>query len=58
MTREKAMMLIAMRANVNPRTVRRFLDGTNKSHPLTEQAIVNAAKALKIDLKPLRKKAA
>ncbi len=52
------MTLIAARANVNPRTVRRFLDGDTKAHPITEQAITDAAKALKIDLKPLRKKRA
>jgi DNA-binding LacI/PurR family transcriptional regulator len=52
------MTLIAARANVSPRTVRRFLDGETRPHPITEQAITEAAKALKINLKPLRKKAA
>jgi DNA-binding LacI/PurR family transcriptional regulator len=51
------MTLIAARANVCQRTVRRFLDGETKAHPITEQAILDAAKVLKIDLKTLRRKA-
>ena len=52
------MTLIAAKANVNPITVRRYLDGTTKAHAIVEEAILHAAKELKIDLKPLRKKAA
>jgi DNA-binding LacI/PurR family transcriptional regulator len=58
MSRTKAMTLIAAKANVNPITVRRYLDGTTKAHAIVEEAILHAAKELKIDLKPLRKKAA
>lgn len=49
------MTMIAARANVSQRTVRRFLDGDTKPHPITEQAMVDAAKALKINLKMLRR---
>lgn len=52
------MTLIAARANVSQRTVRRFLDGDTKPHPITEQAIVDAAKILKINLRPLRRRVA
>lgn len=51
------MALIAVKANVSPRTVRRFLDGDTTPHDITKQAILDAAKALKISLKSLRKKA-
>jgi hypothetical protein len=53
------MTLIAAKANVSQRTVRRILDGdTKKPHSIVEEAIKRAAKELKISLASLRKKAA
>jgi len=57
MSREQSMTKIAATANVSQRTVRRYLDG-DRVLPLVEDAIKRAAKTLKINLKPLRKKAA
>lgn len=58
MSRDKAMTLIAARANVSARTVRRYLEGETKPHAIVLEAIERAAKELKINLKAFKSKAA
>ena len=52
------MTLIAARANVSARTVRRYLEGETKPHAIVLEAIERAAKELKINLKAFKSKAA